>query len=103
MLNRASATATLTAQEQRAALRDGLLECGRLIGWPTRTTISFTERLARRPWKRCTRVELSAVLDELHRILLALELRRHRSPAACSLAGAYVRARRRRNSHAPGR
>lgn len=104
MLNRAFATATLDAQEQRAALRDGLLECGRLIGWPTRTTIAFTERLARRPWKRCTPAELSAVLEELHSILRAVELRRHipaarRCPASVN---GRLRARDGRSSgHAP--
>ena len=101
MLNRAFATATLDAQEQRAALRDGLLECGRLIGWPPRTTIAFTERLARRPWKRCTRAELSAVLEELHSILWAFEVRRNTPTASRCLASANGRARARSNGHAP--
>ena len=102
MLNRAFATATLDAQEQRAALRDGLLECGRLIGWPARTTIAFTERLARRPWKRCTRAELSTALEELHTILWAFEVRRHTAPRCPATAGCRARARAARsNGHAP--
>lgn len=102
-LNRAFATATLDGQEQRAALRDGLLEYGRLIGWPTRTTIAFTERLARRPWKRCTGVELSAVIEELHSILWAFEIRRHTPPApSCpaSPRGGVPDRRARRNGRA---
>jgi hypothetical protein len=103
MLSRAFATATLDAQEQRAALRDGLLECGRLIGWPARTTIVFTERLARRPWKRCTRAELSAVLEELLRVLWAFEVRRKTptAPRCPALANGRARVRERSNGHAP--
>ncbi len=103
MLNRAFATATLDAQEQRAALRDGLLECGRLIGWPARTTIAFTERLARRPWKRCSPADLSAVLEELHSILWAFEVRRHApTPTHCpATTGCRARERQRNNGHAP--
>lgn len=101
MLNRAFATATLDAQEQRAALRDGLLECGRLIGWPARTTIAFTERLARRPWKRCTGAELSAVMEELHGILWAFEVRRNTPTAPRCPGSANGRAWVRRNGSAP--
>ncbi len=101
MLNRAFATATLDAQEQRAALRDGLLECGRLIGWPPRTTIAFTERLARRPWKRCTGAELSAVLEELHSILWAFDVRRTTPTAPRCPSRANGRVRARSNGHAP--
>jgi hypothetical protein len=105
-LNHALATATLDDRAQRAALRDGVLECGRLIGWATRTTIVFAERLARRPWNRCTRVELSAVFGELRSILRAYELRR-RTPPARPCAARADRARRarranaRRNGYAP--
>ena len=48
-----------------AALRDGLLRYGRLLGWGARTVIVVTEQLARRPWKRCGRVELADVLAQL--------------------------------------
>ena len=71
---------TVRAREeraQRAALRDGLLQCGRLLGWRARTVIVVTEQLARRPWKRCTRGELDEVLDELISVLRAFELRRN--------------------------
>src|SRR5436190_24114073 len=74
-LNLACATAKLNEQAQRAALRDGVLACGRQMGWPARTTIAFTERVVRRPWKRCTRAELSAVLRELRSLLFAFEVR----------------------------
>ena len=93
--------AMLDEQEQRAALRDGLLECGRLIGWPTRTTIAFTERLTRRPWKRCTRAELWAVLEELHSILRAFEIRRHTPTGPGSAVRANGGRRTRSNGHAP--
>jgi hypothetical protein len=75
---------TVRAREeraQRAALRDGLLQCGRLLGWRARTVIVLTEQLARRPWKRCTRGELDEVLDELLPVLLAFKLR-DRAPLA---------------------
>ena len=82
---------------QRAALRDGVLECGRLIGWPTHTTIAFAEGLARRPWKRCTPAQLLIVLDELRAIARAFEVCR-RTPTA---RGPAVRPDR-RNGRAPG-
>ena len=82
---------------QRAALRDGVLECGRLMGWPTYTTIAFAEGLARRPWKRCTHAQLLVVLDELQAIRRAFELCR-RTPAA---RGPAVRPER-RDGRAPG-
>ncbi|GEM_PF-1687476 len=94
------AFATLDEQEQRAALRDALLDYGRLIGWPTRTTIAFTEQLARRPWKRCTRAQLSAVMEELHTILWAFEIRKRSSPAPGGAARANGGRRARRNGHA---
>ena len=95
--NYAVATATLDDRGQRAALRDGVLECGRLIGWATHTTIVFAERLARRPWKRCTPAELACVLTELRSIHRAYAMRR-RLPSAHRCAR---RARRvRRNGHA---
>ena len=63
-------------QEQRAALRQALLSYGRVLGWPTHTTITFTEGLMRRPWKHGTSVQLSAAVGELRSILLAFEVRR---------------------------
>jgi len=96
--NYAVATATLDDRGQRAALRDGVLECGRLIGWATRTTIVFAERLARRPWKRCTPAELTAVLTELRTIRRAYAMRR-RTPPAHHCARRALRAKR-RNGHA---
>jgi len=95
--NHAVATATLDDRGQRAALRDGVLECGRLIGWATRTTIVFAERLARRPWKRCTPAELSWVLTELRSIRRAYAMRRHTPPAHRCVRRAL---RVRRNGHA---
>lgn len=82
---------------QRAALRDGVLECGRRIGWPAHTTIAFAEGLARRPWKRCTPAQLLVVLDELQATLRAFEVCR-RTPAA---RGPAVRPER-RDGRAPG-
>lgn len=93
--------ATLDEQEQRAALRDALLDYGRLIGWPARTTIVFTEQLVRRPWKRCTRAQLSAVLEELHTILRAFESRQQPSLAPGGAVRANGGRRARRNGHAP--
>ena len=61
---------------QRAALRAGALEYGRVLHWSTRTTIAFSEQLARRPWKRLTRDQLSTVVDELHGLVWAFEFRR---------------------------
>lgn len=58
-------------REQRAALRETVLQYGRQIGWPARTAIVFTERATRRPWKRCTAGQLRTVLDELDAILRA--------------------------------
>jgi len=92
------ALATLDDRAQRAALRDGILECGRLIGWATRTTIVFTEGFTRRPWKRCTRLELSAVLDELRSIRRAYEIRRRTLPGIRCARRAL---RTRRNGRAP--
>ena len=63
-------------REQRAALRQALLSYGRVLGWPTHTTITFTEGLMRHPWKHGTSVQLSAVVAELRTILLAFEVRR---------------------------
>lgn len=60
-----------------AALRDGLLRHGRLLGWRARTVIAFTEQLARRPWKRCGRAELSDVLEQLRAIRRAFAVREH--------------------------
>jgi hypothetical protein len=83
------------ARNQRArcaALRDGVLQCGRCLGWPTRTAIAFTEQLARRPWKRCSPDQLEAVLDELHVLQAAFEVRKH-GPATAMLAPALVPAR----------
>jgi hypothetical protein len=60
-----------TAIPERAALREGVLTCGRRLGWSTRTAIVFTERLTRRPWKRCTGPELASVLDELRAVARA--------------------------------
>jgi len=108
MFNHALATATLDDRAQRAALRDGVLECGRLMGWATRTTIVFAEGLVRRPWKRCTRVELAAVFEELRSVLRAHEVRR-RTASARPCAARADRARRarranaRRNGNAPRR
>src|SRR5688500_6072589 len=68
---------TFAARDERvrgAALRDGVLQCGRRLGWPSRIAITFIEQLARRPWKRCTPEQLAAVLDELHTIQWALEV-----------------------------
>lgn len=63
--------------QQRAALRAGVLEYGRVLRWSTRATIAFTEQLARRPWKRLTRDQLSAVAEELHAMVWAFEFRHH--------------------------
>ena len=100
-LNLACAAATLDGQAQRAALRDGVLACGRQMGWPTRTTIAFTERVARRPWKRCTRAELSAVLREFHSILFAFEVRQLALRPLFLASGRAVTEPARRNYHAP--
>lgn len=67
---------------QRAALRETVLQYGRHIGWPTRSAIAFTERLTRRPWKRCTSDQLWTVLGELDALLgasLAPDQRRNGS------------------------
>lgn len=56
-------------REQRAALRETILQYGRQIGWPARTAIVFAEQLTRRPWKRCTAGQLWRVLDELDAIV----------------------------------
>lgn len=61
--------ATCDEREQRAALRETILQHGRQIGWPTRSAIVFTERATRRPWKRCTADQLWTVLDEIDAIL----------------------------------
>jgi len=100
-MGRDRAFATLDAPEQRAALRDALLAYGRLIGWPTRTTIAFTEQLARRPWKRCTRAQLSAVIEELRTIRWAFEIRKRSPPAPGGAARGNGGRRGRGNGHAP--
>jgi hypothetical protein len=99
------ALATLDGRGQRAALRDGVLESGRRIGWATRTTIVFTERFVRRPWKRCTGGDLSAVLEELQSILRAYEIRRHTlAPRCAARMDRHRRARwTRRNGYAARR
>ena len=76
-----------------AALRDGLLRYGRLLGWGARTVIVFTERLARRPWKRCGRAELADVLAQLRAVAGAFEARRL-APRPVPLVRAYRRHRR---------
>jgi len=81
---------------RRAALREGLLRRGRLLGWPARTVIAFTEQLARRPWKRCTRAQLADVLAQLRAVVGPFEARRL-TPQPVSIA--QDRPRRRR---APG-
>ena len=53
-------------QVQRAVLRDRVLACARLLGWPAHTAIAFTEQVTHHPWKRCGRAELAAILDQLH-------------------------------------
>lgn len=57
--------------ERRAALRQNILQYGRLLRWPTRTSIAFVERATRRPWKRCTSdqlVELAGELSTIHQL-----------------------------------
>lgn len=63
------------ARARRAALRDGVLACGRRIGWSAHTTVAFTEGLARCHWKRCSQAQLAAVLDELQATLRTLAAR----------------------------
>lgn len=63
-------------REQRAALRANILQYGRMLGWPAHTAITFTERLARRPWKRCTGDQLATALDDLQAIHQAFAERR---------------------------
>lgn len=77
-------------REQRAALRANVLQYGRMLGWPAHTAITFTERLARRPWKRCTGDQLMAVLDDLQAINQAFGHRRHAalSGAVATIPGA---------------
>ena len=70
-----------TAIPERAVLREGVLTCGRRLGWSTRTAIVFTERLTRRPWKRCTGSELASVLHELRAVARALAVRAGEPPA----------------------
>ena len=84
-----SSFAARDARAQRAALRDGVLQCGRLLGWPTRTVIALTEQVARRPWKRCGRAELGDVLDQLHAVVWAYEVRKSGPPTSL-LAPALV-------------
>jgi len=60
---------------QRAELREHVLQYGRLLGWPSRTAIAFTERASRRPWKRCTSDQLSTVVGDLQTIHRALATR----------------------------
>ncbi|MCX6021485.1 MAG: hypothetical protein NTZ05_07105 [Chloroflexi bacterium] len=57
--------------ERRAEARDTILQYGREIGWPSRMTVMFTEKLTRRPWKRCTLGQLWTVLDQMDAILRA--------------------------------
>jgi hypothetical protein len=54
--------------ERRAALRQNILQYGRLLRWSTRTSIAFVERATRRPWKRRTSDQLAAVISDLHAI-----------------------------------
>lgn len=93
-MGRSPLLATHDEPSQRAALRDGVLEYGRLLGWPTRTTIAFAERLARRPWKRCTSRQLTPVLDELQAICRAVEARRNTADSTAATG---------RGAHAPHR
>lgn len=78
---------TCGERQQRAALREGLLEYGRVLGWSAHTTITFTEGLMRCPWKHGTVTQLSSVRDELHTIVLAFEVRRTTSPTLFEAAG----------------
>ena len=89
------ATTTRADHQQRAALRDDLLRCGRRLGWSAHTTIAFAEGLARRPWKRCSPDQLAAALDELR----AVEARRStpEDPRALTRDGRH----RKEHTHVP--
>ena len=73
---------TRDERQQRATLREHVLQYGRRLGWSTRTAIIVTEQLVRRPWKRCTSGQLGTVLDELHALVQAWELREKTVPRA---------------------
>ena len=77
-------------REQRAELRADVLQYGRMLGWPAHTAITFTERLARRPWKRCTGDQLTAVLDDLQAIHQAFAERGRSAPTRAEAAMAHA-------------
>jgi hypothetical protein len=88
------------ARAERARLRAGVLRCGGLLGWPARAVIAVAEDLAGQRWKRCTRGELDAVLDQLQAVVLAGATRRDGrvTPAVGRVSGSAAPGR----DHAPG-
>jgi hypothetical protein len=72
-LNRVLARADERAQ--CAALRRAVLTYGHHLGWSRHAAIAFAEGSARRPWKRCTRDQLVAVVGQLRDLHHAFEVR----------------------------
>ena len=80
---------------RRAALRDAVLLRARLLGWPPRAAVAFTERLCRRPWKRCSGAQLAAALDQLRAATRDRQPGVHRTPSAarCRRGGRHAHRR----------
>jgi len=65
----------------RADLRAAVLRAGARLGWDEREVVAFAEALVGRPWRRCRRRDLEAVLGAyvaLERVVRAKAARRAR-------------------------
>jgi len=67
-----------TAGCERARLRDAVLRVGGLLGWQPCEVKEFTRALRHRPWRRCQRADLIAVLQEYRALAEAIDAKARR-------------------------
>jgi len=70
-----------TAGCERARLRDAVLRVGGLLGWQPCEVKEFTKALRHRPWRRCRRADLIAVLQEYRALAEAIDAKARRRAA----------------------
>jgi len=70
-----------TAGCERARLRDAVLRVGGLLGWQPCEVKEFTKALRLRPWRRCRRADLIAVLREYRALAQAIDAKARRRAA----------------------